>query len=122
MLTRAISIATRGARALLGSSSRGVRTAAGVGVGLVATDAVVIPALEGVTGRDLPGGTLTRDGFNAVANSTGQVAGATQVGFMEGVTQGASVAILGDTPEARQIGTIALLGVGALVLLTVVRR
>lgn len=114
--------AVKAGAGLLSRAPRVARQGATVLGTAVAVDAVGIPALEAVTGRDVPGGTFTRDAAGAIANSLGNVVGAAQSGGVQGVAEGAARQLLGTSDEdSKTIGLIVVGGFALLLFLSLAR-
>ena len=125
--TRSASLLGRAAstvRRVIQGSGPVTRTIVGAGVGLLAADALVIPAAESVTGRDLPGGTIARDAISGAANGAGQVLGVAQASGTRGIAEGAVMGLLPNVSdsESRGLVTVAVLVIGATFLLSALRR
>lgn len=115
-----------GARSLTSGAGPAVKAGAGLLAGAVALDAVAIPAWEGITGQDvqiggLDAGTLTRDALANIAGQTGETLGQTQAEFYRGFGEGGLQGLLGlDDSTAAQFVTIAILGIGTVLLIKLV--
>lgn len=98
------------------------RTAIGAGAGLVAVDALVTPAVEGVTGQDITLGgvdlgTLTQDALAAIAGQTAETLGTAQATATRGYGEGMLQGLLGvGDQQSSQIVTLAILAIGAVML------
>ena len=111
----------RGVSALWRGGGAATRTAVGVGAGVAATDALIIPAVNSVTGREVTigplDGTLTRDALAGAAQSVGQVLGTGYGASVRGVSEGALGGLLPEVRgETGTIVTVAILGIGAVLI------
>jgi len=133
--TRSVGLGTRalslGGRAL-GWAVRGVqgagkttRIAAGVAAGTGVGAVTLTPAIERVTGQDLPFDELVIDAASGAAANVGRALGLTGGSFQgaatRGFSEGAVETALG-VDDASGLVTVAFLVVGALVALQLVRR
>jgi hypothetical protein len=127
MLTRAVRAVFAIPRAVLrgaGRTGAGVTRSAAdlaiVGVGVAA----VTPAVEQVTGWDLPFDEMAESGLNAAAEQAGAMISGAQTHFVGGLTRGAASAATGQIDDAlgfKGAGVVVLLALGGLALWAVLR-
>lgn len=98
-----------------------------VSVGLV--EGVGVPAMERVTGRDfhlggLDLGTLTQEAVSGSAQGVGSILGSAETGFSRGFGEGALRGLFPElsSEDAKQFVTIGILGIGAVLLLSVLKK
>jgi len=102
------------------------RTVVGVGAGAVVADALLVPAVERVTGQDIQVGgvdlgTLTQDALAGIARQTSQTLGQAQAEASRGFAEGSLTGLLGlGEGQSTQIVTLAILGIGAVMLFKLV--
>ena len=108
----------------LGALLRGSRVAK-VGLGAVAADVAVLPAIERVTEGRFTAPDITARLASATANSLGLLGGASQAELAFGTAEGITDSIghrLGLDPQGGGIAPVVLVGGGLLVLFLLMRK